>query len=137
MYRMLWLEIKRISNEDVSFPHISLRLYMTPFVTGLKDAIQYTSMFYSEAAEVKKALIIYTIISTRRDLYPFYPEWDASNFCLDKHNNFIVSDSTSHCINVYSEDGVLIHTIGLEVMSNEAPFGGVAVNASGKIFISR
>ena len=61
----------------------------------------------------------------------------ASNFCLDKYSNFIVSDWTSHCINVYSEDGVLIHTIG-EVMSNEAPLclpRGVAVNASGRIVV--
>ena len=35
-------------------------------------------------------------------------------FCLDRNNNFVISDIRTHCIRVFSPAGDLLHTIGRE-----------------------
>ena len=35
-------------------------------------------------------------------------------FCLDPLNNFVLSDSKSHTIRVFSPEGNLLHTMGRE-----------------------
>ena len=35
-------------------------------------------------------------------------------FCLDTHNNFVISSIRSHSIRVFSPEGNLLHTIGRE-----------------------
>ena len=39
---------------------------------------------------------------------------DPVFFCLDSLNNFVISDSKSHSIHVFSPEGILLHTIGRE-----------------------
>ena len=56
-------------------------------------------------------------------------------FCLDHLNNFVLSDSVSHSIRVFSPEGNLLHTIGREghqpgMFSNPT---GVAVTPNGRL----
>eukprot|EP00800_Vazella_pourtalesii_P010202 TRINITY_DN253_c0_g1_i6.p1 TRINITY_DN253_c0_g1~~TRINITY_DN253_c0_g1_i6.p1 ORF type:complete len:124 (-),score=20.70 TRINITY_DN253_c0_g1_i6:38-409(-) len=39
--------------------------------------------------------------------YPYF-------FCFDSLNNYVISDSSSHSIRVFSPEGNLLHTIGRE-----------------------
>ena len=41
-------------------------------------------------------------------------------FCLDRHNNILISDCSSHDIKVFSPAGDLIHTIGQQEPVNES-----------------
>ena len=55
-------------------------------------------------------------------------------FCIDTHNNFVISDMGAHNIKVLSPDGTLLHTIGQEQdkgVLHESK--GVAITLSGKL----
>ena len=51
-------------------------------------------------------------------------------FCLDLHNNFVISDEGSNSIRVFSPEGNLLHTIGKE---GHRP-GGVAITPNARLF---
>lgn len=38
--------------------------------------------------------------------------WCGLFFCLDRHNNILISDSLTHNIKVFSQEGDLLHTMG-------------------------
>ena len=56
-------------------------------------------------------------------------------FCLDKNNNFVISDEGTHCIRVFSPAGNLLHSIGREGHQQGMfyePYG-VAVDTNGRL----
>ena len=57
-------------------------------------------------------------------------------FCLDPLNNFVLSDSKSHSIRVFSPEGNLLHTIGREghQLGMFSYPRGVAVTPNGRIY---
>ena len=63
---------------------------------------------------------------------------DAKYFCLDRNNNFLVSDSVSHQIRVFSIQGEVVQVVGKK--GKETPGElfepqGVTVDSEGTIFI--
>ena len=56
-------------------------------------------------------------------------------FCLDRNNNFVISDIGTHCIRVFSPAGDLLHTDGREGhqqgMFHEPK--GIAITPNGKL----
>ena len=61
-------------------------------------------------------------------LHPFF-------FCLDPLNNFVISDSESHSIRVFSPEGNLLHTIGREGHQQGMFYypRGVAITPNGRL----
>ena len=53
---------------------------------------------------------LHSLITCGEGMDVFYPYY----FCLDSLNNFVVSDYGSHSIHVFSPEGDLLHTIGME-----------------------
>ena len=60
---------------------------------------------------------------------------DPESFCLDSLNNFVLSDSQSHSIRVFSPEGNLLHTIGREGHQQGMFYqpGGVAITPNGRL----
>ena len=56
-------------------------------------------------------------------------------FCLDRNNNFVISDRDAHCIRVFSPAGDLLHTIGRQG-HQQGMFcqpHGIAITPNGKL----
>ena len=53
---------------------------------------------------------LHSLITCGEGMDVLYPRF----FCLDPLNNFVISDSESHSIRVFSPEGNLLHTIGRE-----------------------
>ena len=51
------------------------------------------------------------ILSKSGNLLTSFVKSRGSSICIDKYNNFIVSEDYSHCIRIYSSEGVQIHEI--------------------------
>ena len=56
-------------------------------------------------------------------------------FCLDRNNNFVISDRETHCIRVFSPAGDLLHTIGREGHQQGMFYQpkGIAITPNGKL----
>ena len=56
-------------------------------------------------------------------------------FCLDPFNNFVLSDSKSHSIRVFSPEGNLLHTIGSERHQQRMFYlpRGIAITPNGRL----
>ena len=56
-------------------------------------------------------------------------------FCLDRNNNFVISDIDTHCIRVFSPAGDLPHTIGREGHQQGMLYQpkGIAITPNGKL----
>ena len=56
-------------------------------------------------------------------------------FCLDRNNNFVISDRGTHCIRVFSPAGDLLHTIGREGHQQGMFYQprGIAITPNGKL----
>ena len=56
-------------------------------------------------------------------------------FCLDRNNNFVISDIGTHCIRVFSPAGDLLHTIGREGHQQGMFYmpRGIAITPNGKL----
>ena len=56
-------------------------------------------------------------------------------FCLDRNNNFVISDRDTHCIRVFSPAGDLLHTIGREGHQQGMFYlpTGIAITPNGKL----
>ena len=61
-----------------------------------------------------------------------------SSFCIDSFGNFIVSDRDDHKVEIISQDGTLIHTIGTGGMFDPGKLyspRGVAIDNKGRIVV--
>ena len=63
---------------------------------------------------------------------------EASYFCIDSYENFILTDRADNCIRIISQNGVLLQTVGAE--GNKTPGQlyspkGIAIDASGNIVV--
>ena len=75
--------------------------------------------------------MLHSLISRRQGMNVLKPWF----FCLDRNNNFVISDIGTHCIHVFSPAGDLLHTIGREGhqqgMFREPK--GIAITPNGKL----
>ena len=73
---------------------------------------------------------LHSLITCGEGMYVSFPNY----FCLDPLNNFVISDSDSDSIRVFSPEGNLLHTIGREGHQQGMTSGprGVAVTPNGR-----
>ena len=63
--------------------------------------------------------------------------WNPFFFCIDSHQNIIISDYNHHAIKIFSINGEIVHTIGCKGQEKGefiSPYG-IALSCSGVLFI--